>query len=366
MREHRNLIVWVSFIEIVFISTGSFFYITSQSEQEASWILQFVFSQYLIINILGLLLAYYFLRSVNRSLELSKYRLWGMPKTKLKQGQVVLYYFLLRLTFFCIIFSSALPFRGEKEMDTNLRNTELIICLDLSRSMNVMDMGNSTRLEVAKRVLKGMNNELNGEKVGLCIFAGSAIRHIESTRDYKYIETIINSLSTDLIQDQGTNILKALLTAEEMFTSKNSTKGIIVITDAENHNTISLDILRELKEKSIGTIFMGLGTEEGSFVPEKIGGDFIRDENGEKVISKLNIAYIQDLAQKTEGSSIIFSSEFPDIASLLTEINLIKNKKLGTLKVKGNRLLHLWFIWTALISFLLLNTLSFYIKKDEI
>ena len=349
IKNNKKILVSFFVIEILLSLMTLLLYFDGTSSESGTLYFNFVFPEYLLLNVFGFLLALLMLFSVHRRNKIQGYGLYGEGGSALKKRSITFYFLLLRLSLSSFIVAAALPFQGERSMNTNRSNVELIFCLDLSKSMDVRDVGSSSRIESAKRILTEVVNNLNGEKIGLCVFAGQSIRQIESTRDYNYFNSILKNLQTDLISEQGTNVWEALLTAEEMFSTSKSARGIVVITDAENHNNVSIDVLKGIQENNISTLFIGVGSREGGKIPLTENGEFLRDENGTTVVSKMNLNLIDSLAQITSGSSIFFENEFPSVDPLLTEINLFKSKKSGNLNVLGNQLFHQWFVIVGMI-----------------
>ena len=350
-KANKKIFVSLFSLELLLNAVSLIFYFDSSSLEGKIHFVDFVFPTYLLFNSIGFLFVFVLLTSVDRAKKLLGYGIYGSRDRTLQSKKIVFYYSLLRLAFFAFLFAVSLPFSGDSKFDSSRNNVEIIFCLDLSKSMDVQDMGTSSRMENAKRILTDVINNLKGEKIGLCVFAGNSSRQIESTRDYNYFRTILKNLNTDLMTEQGTNIWDALLTAEEMFTTSKSAKGIVVFTDAENHNAVSVDILEEIEKNNIGTVFIGLGSKQGGKIPMEETGGFLKDENGVEVISKMNPDLIDSLARSTKGSAVFIENEFPEVTSILTEINLFKAKKSGNLNVVGHRLLHHWFLFAGLLFF---------------
>jgi Ca-activated chloride channel family protein len=107
--------------------------------------------------------------------------------------------------------------------------------------MNAKDIENTSRLEVAKRGLSQLVNQLKGERIGMCVFAGTAFVQLPLTNDYHAAKLFVQEIETDMISAQGTNISSALTTANKMFTKLKTSKGILLVTDGEDHeNRIKL------------------------------------------------------------------------------------------------------------------------------
>lgn len=252
-------------------------------------------------------------------------------------------YFLFRNAFALIIIAMALPIYGKKKVSGTSESLELVVCLDISNSMNVRDISPEiSRLDISKRALIELINKLHGEKIGLCLFANNAFVHLPLTRDYAAAKLFISDIETNMVSSQGTNINEALSVATQMFSKEKTTKGIILVTDGENHETDPGEILQKIKESNIQLSVLGIGTEKGGLVPRnpqrpEVG--YKTDAIGKTVVSKLNPDFIKGIAAKGGGKASISSSEFPNLSALLTQINQMKRTKIDTLdfEVKKER-----------------------------
>lgn len=252
-------------------------------------------------------------------------------------------YFFLRNAFVLLVMALAQPIFGSKTIEATSESLELVICLDISNSMNTMDIEKHTsRLDVAKRALVELVNRLNGEKIGFCLFANNAFVHLPLTRDYPAAKLFIDEIETRMLSSQGTNIAQALNVSMEMFSEQKTTKGILLITDGENHEESPTKILAQMQANKVQFVILGLGTSEGGVIPKdperpEIG--YKSDATGKTIVSRINAGFLKGIAQKGGGTVHVSSSEFPDLSGLLTEINQMKRSKIDTLdfEVKKER-----------------------------
>lgn len=241
-------------------------------------------------------------------------------------------FFLMRNAFVFLIIAMAQPIYGKKKVSGTSESLELVVCLDISNSMNTLDISNDiSRLGVAKRALIQLINNLHGEKVGLCLFANNAFVHLPLTRDYPAAKLFVQDIETHLIQSQGTNIADAITVSREMFTKEKTTKAILLITDGENHETDPTEALQKLKEEHIQFSVLGIGTTKGGPVPKnpyrpELG--YKSNAMGMTVVSKLNKPFLEKIAAKGGGQSFISSDEFPNLSALLTDLKAMKRTKI--------------------------------------
>jgi Ca-activated chloride channel family protein len=251
----------------------------------------------------------------------------------MQEGSVfwsILRFFMLRTAFVFLIFALAQPIFGRKKVKGTMKSMELVVCLDVSNSMNTCDIESTSRLEVAKRSLNALIGTLAGEKIGLCLFAGNSYVQLPLTTDYSAAKLFIEDVNTNAVSRQGTNIPDALSTAISMFTKEKLTKAILVVTDGENHEEENASVYEDIIENEIQVCALGIGTELGGPIPEdpfNPQNGFRKDAFGQNVVSRMNPAFVKQIASKTNGYAMITSEPYPDLQTILTQINQMKRTK---------------------------------------
>ena len=196
------------------------------------------------------------------------------------------------------------PQYGYRWQEINQRGVDIVIALDCSRSMTAADI-QPNRLERAKREVYDLLAMLQGDRVGLVAFAGTAFLQCPLTLDYDAFNLFLNALSPDYPPVGGTDITRALETAVSGFDPQSTTeKAVILITDGEN--TGSGDPVKSaqaLKEKEIKLFCIGIGSGEGVPIPEASGG-FKKDRNGQIVLSRLDEITLKKMAVATGGTYV--------------------------------------------------------------
>jgi hypothetical protein len=157
--------------------------------------------------------------------------------------------FFLTLSICFIIIALAQPVFGKKKVKGVSKSLEIAICLDISNSMNVRDLQGQSRIEVAKRTIGGLINQLSGEKIGLCVFAGDAMVQLPLTSDYQTAQLFTEEIQSSYISNQGTNIIEALETSVLMFSKNNEPKCILMISDGEDHENQQSEIYNFIREQ---------------------------------------------------------------------------------------------------------------------
>lgn len=262
---------------------------------------------------------------------------------KVNNKQTFLKLFLLRNAIFFLVIAIAHPIYGEKKEEGVKESMEIVIAMDISNSMNAKDIDKRTsRLEVAKRSVVQLINSFNGQKIGVCVFAGGAYVQLPLTNDYPIAKMFINEIETAMLSNQGTNIAQAFKTSYEMFSEEKTTKAIIMVTDGENHEANPSRILSKIKESDVQVCVLGIGTKSGGLVPvnpNRTELGYKLGEDGKYLMSKVNPKFLKSIASQVNGYATLTSNPFPNLSQLVDEIKKMKKKKHGSysLSIKADR-----------------------------
>lgn len=258
----------------------------------------------------------------------------GMGKTRMirvtfQPVRYFLQYFLLRSVVFFLVLALAQPVMGSRKVKGSRRVLDLVICLDISSSMNTMDIAaNTSRLTVAKRALTQLLNNLKGERISVVIFANEAYTQLPLTMDYGAAKMFIQEIETSMISDQGTNVGTALEVAREQFKDGESGHAIVVITDGEDHEQQWKEQIAKLREANVELSYYGIGTTKGGLIPndpDDLSAGYKR-ESGTAVVSRLDKDGLRRMAAAS-GSNVEFSdAAFPDMSGLISELSSVQNK----------------------------------------
>jgi len=216
-----------------------------------------------------------------------------------------------------IVTALARPQWGEIDEPVFEQAREILIAVDLSKSMLAPDVPPS-RLDRAKLLITGLLDRLEGERVGLAVFAGTSFLQSPMSSDYEILQEFLPALDPAFLPAGGTEYAALLDTALESFsTDTNADRFLIVLSDGESQTEDWRQRLNALRDRGIRVISLGVGTTEGSMLPDGAGG-FIKDERGAVVMSRLNPATLEELARATSGA-YRDASTWVDLADLLNQ-----------------------------------------------
>jgi len=248
------------------------------------------------------------------------------------EGFTLFKWIMFRNVIVFMIIAFAQPVFGKRKSEATVENLELVICLDVSNSMNTRDISDDlSRLEIAKRAMIQLVNNLHGERIGICLFANDALVQLPITRDYGAAKLFIKEIETDLVANQGTNIRAALDVSRKMFSKDRTAKGIIMVTDGENHESNPKRVLKKIRNSKIQFCVLGIGTKKGGLVPvnpRRPDLGYKKTATGKAVRSKVNPKMIESIASKAGGKASLSADEFPDLSALLTQITRMKRTKI--------------------------------------
>jgi Ca-activated chloride channel family protein len=198
------------------------------------------------------------------------------------------------------IVALARPQWGRVEEPVFDQSREIVLALDLSRSMLAPDVAPS-RLERARLLIQGLLDSLRGERVGLVVFAGTAFLQVPLSADYEVLNEFLPSLKPAYLPVGGTDYGAMLRAVLDAFSAGSSAdRYLIVLSDGESLTDDWRDLAGDLGKANIRVIGLGVGTAQGAFIPDGSGG-YVKDERGAVVLSKLNSATLRELAAATHG-----------------------------------------------------------------
>jgi Ca-activated chloride channel family protein len=191
---------------------------------------------------------------------------------------------------------------GTKKRDSSVEGIDIVVCLDLSTSMEAADFKPMDRIHVAKEVLDKFIQSRTNDRIGLVVFAGEAYTQAPLTLDYSVLRTILKDVRTRVIED-GTAIGNAIATATNRLRDSDAkSKVIVLITDGDNNaGQISpmeaAQIASQLGIK-IFTVLVG----KGGMVPFPAGKDFFGNESYQDIEVDINPELLQQISKTTNGT----------------------------------------------------------------
>ena len=253
---------------------------------------------------------------------------------------------LFDLAFLCFVIGLARPQMGAKLQEKETKGAEIMICLDVSNSMLAKDYS-PNRLERAKLAISRITDKLQGDRIGLIIFAGTSFVQLPITNDYVSAKMFLGSISTESIPVQGTAIGDAVLTAARGFSAQSEkSRAIIVITDGENHEDDPVDAAKQAADLGIKVYTRGVGSLRGEPIP--MDGDLLKDKDGNIVVTHLDEGTLRRMAEVGGGAYVHAGNEEFGLNPIINDINRMEEEYFKSMVFEEYDELYMYFFAVAL------------------
>lgn len=266
-------------------------------------------------------------------------------------GRVRLKSMLFLTAFALVVLAAARPQFGSKLREEKAEGIEMMLVVDVSNSMLAEDFSPS-RLDRTRYSIDKLFSSLTQDRVGMVVFAGEAKVQLPITSDYRMAKSFARKLSPSLVSVQGTDLGQAMSLAALSFSSApDKSRAMILITDGEAHDADAVEAARRAAEQGIRIFAIGIGTPEGA--PIKIGGEFIRDEKGDMVVSRLNEEMLQEIASIGDGGYIRATNQAFGLDEIVDKIDEMERGESVALRFEEYNEQFPWLVAAALVVLLL-------------
>ncbi len=225
---------------------------------------------------------------------------------------------------FFLVLAIARPQWGQGTEEVAARGVDVFLVLDTSFSMDATDVAPS-RMERARYIASALIDRLRGNRIGLIVFSGTAFVQCPLTLDYGASKIFLDTVGTGVVPEPGTDILRAIEAASRGFVAHDSKfKVVVLLTDGEETEGRVLGVAKKAREEGIVIHAVGVGTPGGEPIPLRNERgevtDYIRDDSGQPVLSRLGEDTLSKVALETGGKYFRISErdeEIEEIASLV-------------------------------------------------
>jgi Ca-activated chloride channel family protein len=237
---------------------------------------------------------------------------------------------LILLAFVLLVIGIFGPMIGSRLEDVKRKGADIIIALDVSNSMLAEDL-KPNRLERAKQAISRLVDRLDGDRIGIIVFAGDAYVQLPITTDYGAAKLFLSTIQPDMIPRQGTAIGAAIETAQTAFSdSSKKHNAIVIITDGENHEDDALEAAKAAAETGTRIFTVGMGSTEGAPIPVYNNGarvGFRQDKNGQTVITKIDAAMLSEIADAGRGRFVRATNTDDGLSMILKDLDSLDKKE---------------------------------------
>lgn len=241
---------------------------------------------------------------------------------------------LLLSALLCFLIALARPQIGTKLEEVKRTGRDIFIAVDVSISMQAEDIKPS-RLAKAKHEVSGFINRLEGDRIGLIVFAGEAFVQCPLTLDYGAARMFLDIIDPSLIPVQGTAIGEAISKAAASFVQQERKhKVLILITDGEDTVADPMEAAKLAEKEGIVIYTVGIGSRQGVPIPlfdhqgNRTG--FKKDMEGNVVTSKLDPLMLEKIALQTNGKYYQATPSEMELSKIYNAVNQMEAKELSS------------------------------------
>ena len=251
------------------------------------------------------------------------------------------------------------PKIGTKLETIKREGVDIVFAIDVSKSMLAEDVA-PNRLEKSKQLVTQIINNLASDRVGIIAYAGKAFPQLPITTDYASAKMFLQGMNTDMLSSQGTAINEAIELSRNYFDDEEQTNRVlIIISDGEDHNDLSVEVAEAASEEGIKIYTIGVGSEKGGPIPLKRNGvvmSYKKDQNNETVITKLNEETLRLIANEAKGGYINGSQTADVVEQIRAVLSAMDKKEFEAKEFAEYKDQFQWFLGIGLF-FLILDVL---------
>lgn len=251
------------------------------------------------------------------------------------------------------------PQYGTREAELRNQGIDVVIALDMSKSMMVQDVAPDNRLKASTTLLNGVLKKLKGGRVALVPFAGTAFVQTALTTDFQMVQAYLSELKVEDMPLGGTKIATAIRHATKLWAKKKKKKkgkkrrqgrdggaengeedarkrrsealrsppashykAIILVTDGEDQEEDAVEAAKEAAKKNIQIYTVGVGRKDSAKkIPilndagERVG--WVNDDKNMPIFSDLNTNLLERIAKASGGKAFVYERD--DVARGLAD-----------------------------------------------
>lgn len=222
---------------------------------------------------------------------------------------------LARLLLWCgaaalVAVASARPQWGELPTEESVRTRDLVVALDVSDSMLCPDLRPS-RLGRSVEVVKRLLPRLEGNRVGVVVFAGEAYPLVPLTTDLGAVAAFLDTVSPGMISLPGSNLEQAVAAALRLLPAEGEGRVVVLVSDGENLQGDMAAAAAALRQAGVGVLAAVAGTEAGGPIPmldDKGAVHYKRDRGGQPVVTRAQREVMAELTHAVSGEVLEMGS----------------------------------------------------------
>ncbi|MFT5232098.1 MAG: Ca-activated chloride channel family protein [Candidatus Krumholzibacteriia bacterium] len=270
--------------------------------------------------------------------------------------------FFIVAGLFWLLLALARPQWGASEVSVTQQGSDIVVALDISNSMLAEDVV-PNRMERAKAELGSFLNRLENSRVGLVFFAGASFVQCPLTLDYGTADIFLKMAGPDMMSEQGTDIGSALKASRELLAKgrgdarEEGFQAILLVTDGEDLEGDWEAEAKACRDEGIRVIPVGVGEKGGGLIPvfDAAGrpAGFMKDEEGKVVMTRMDLAKLQELAAIGGGSAFRLGVDRLAGDRLFAELERLGRRDMEERRISAYQERFVWPLLMALLCFCL-------------
>ena len=217
------------------------------------------------------------------------------------------------------------PRWGEERIVTETRGLNLVLAIDISRSMLAEDVKPS-RLGRALREARRLVQDLDGDRLGLSAFAGTSYILSPLSVDGSALTLYLDALDPDVASEGGTSLGPALAQGIDLLhaSPEIADRVLVMFTDGEAHDSVEQAVqeARRLAGLGIHLILVAEGGKQPVRIPVRDDrGTLVswqQDESGKQILTSRRDDGLGAIADAAQGT--IVAAELPDQAGAVRDL----------------------------------------------
>ena len=286
-----------------------------------------------LLLLIPLLLAFFILFIIWRKKALARFgekKVIAQLMPEFSNGRLVLKFILINLSLLFLVIALAGPQTGSRLERIQRKGIDIMLALDVSNSMLAEDI-KPDRLERAKQAISRLIDNLDGDRIGIVVFAGKAYMQLPITTDYAAAKLFLSNINTGIVATQGTAIASAIDMAAVSFGQSNHNKAIVIITDGEDHEGQAVEQAEAAAKNGITVYTIGMGVPDGAPIPVYDGNimtGYRKDKEGNTIISRLDEALLQQVASAGKGIYVRATNSETGLQKIFDDIGKIQKTEI--------------------------------------
>jgi Ca-activated chloride channel family protein len=256
----------------------------------------------------------------------------------------------------CLVIALINPKIGTRLETITRMGVDVVFAIDVSKSMLAEDV-TPNRILKAKQILSKAIDELVNDRIGIIVYAGKAYAQLPLTTDYSAAKMFLNTIDTDMVPTQGTDIGNAVEMALSYFESGTEQNRVLfVLSDGESHEEGAIEASEMALENGIIINSIGIGTSQGAPIPIIRNGivkGYKKDKSNNVVVTKMDSQMLQQLALSTNGGFIDGTYTQETIGFITTALSKMEQVESETELFSDYEDQFQWFLALSLFFFIL-------------